>query len=114
MSELEDKKKALVAESEVYREMLKLEIQNLQLCAIRARRKVSILGASGSLLTIGAPLAGLFLGKGRRGSVMGIVKAALIGWRLYRKIGPVFGPLFAKRNRRAETRSEDRTPAANI
>jgi hypothetical protein len=114
MSELEDKKKALVAESEIYREMLKLEIQNLQLCAIRARRKVSILGASGSLLTIGAPLAGLLLGKGRRGSVMGIVKAALVGWRLYSKIGPVFGSLFANRKRSAEPRPEERAPAANI
>jgi hypothetical protein len=114
MSELEDKKRALVAESEVYREMLKLEIQNLRMCAIRAQRKVSILGASGSLLTIGAPLAGLLLGKGRRGSVMGIVKAALIGWRLYSRMGPMFGSLFSNRKRRAEPRPEDRTPAANI
>jgi hypothetical protein len=114
MSELEEKKRALVAESEVYREMLKLEIQNLRLCAVRARRKVSILGGSSSLLAVGAPLAGLLLGKGRRGSVMGIIKAALIGWRLYSRIGPVFGSLFAKRDRRAEARPEERAPAANI
>ena len=65
MNELEAKKKALVAESEVYRQTLKLEIQNLRLCAVRSRRKLSLLGASSSLLMLGAPLARSLLGRRR-------------------------------------------------
>jgi hypothetical protein len=41
MSDLEARKKLLVAESEVYRQTLKLDIQNVRLYSMRVQRKWS-------------------------------------------------------------------------
>jgi len=115
MNELEAKKKALVAESEVYRQTLKLEIQNLRLCAIRARRKLTLLEAASSLLMPGAPLAAGLLSPGRRSpSFMRYLKIAFMGWRLYRKAAPLIGTFFPGQKRTRESRAENRAPAANI
>ena len=114
MNELEAKKKALVAESEVYRQTLKLEIQNLRLCAIRAQRKVSLFGVSSSFLMLAAPLAGSLFRSRRRHPLKRVLKAAFVGWRLYRKVGPLIGALFSTRNRRPKPRAEHGAPAADI
>jgi len=114
MNELEARKKALVAESEVYRETLKLEIQNLRLSAIQARRKVSFLGTASSFLMLAAPLAGRLFSSERPHPFRRVLKAGFVGWRLYRKIGPLMGTLFPTRTRKPEPPSEHRTPAANI
>ena len=93
---LEAKRKALAAESEVYRQTLKLEIQNLRLCGLEAKRKASIFKAL-PLLSLAAPLAGSFLGKNRR-SWSRLLSAAVVGWKIYLKVASVIGG-FALTNR---------------
>src|SRR5258706_8238652 len=101
MNELEAKKKALVAESEVYRETLKLEIQNLRLSAIQARRKASFPGTVSSFFMLAAPLAGSLFSSGRQRPLSQVLKAAFMGWRFYRKVGPLISTLFPTRNRKS-------------
>lgn len=114
MNEFETKKKALAAESEVYRQTLKLEIQNLRMCAIREQPKIDLLGASSSLWTLGAPIAGIFLGRGRRGPLISFLQAAFTGWRWYRKVGPLIAACFPTQARRLQPDAENRAPSANI
>jgi len=63
MNELEAKKRALVAESEVYREMLKLELHNLRLYVSRTKHKLKSFRRPNPLLMLLAPLAGAFFRK---------------------------------------------------
>jgi len=117
MKDLEARKRALAAESEVYRQTLKLEIQNLRLCGIRAKRKFSFFGALNPLLTLGGPLAGAMLGGKGRGPLFRCIKSAVVGWQLYRKLGPLIEAFFPTRTRQqtsAETRAESRSPASNV
>jgi hypothetical protein len=90
VDELEARKRALVTESEVYRQALKLEAQNLQLYGAAARRKLLVFGAVRPLLLTGLPfLLGWWRQRRAPAAKPGLLKTALIGWRLYRQFGPV-------------------------
>jgi len=106
MNELEAKRKALVAESEVYRETLKLEFQALRLCGLKAR-KASFFKVL-PLLSMAGPLL-----MGRDRSWPRLLSAALLGWRMYRKIAAIAGR-FTSTRRTSRPQPQDRSPAANI
>ena len=46
MSKFEAKKKLLAAESEVYRQLLKLEIQTFKVYGMRTKRRLTSIGSS--------------------------------------------------------------------
>ena len=56
MSDLEQRKKLLVAEAEVYREMLKLELQTFKLHGLQAKRRLKSFSTYTPLLMTGVPL----------------------------------------------------------
>src|SRR5690349_1988911 len=116
VKELEAKRRALTAESEVYRQTLRLEIENLRLAAMRARRQMKSFQSVNPLLTLVAPMAASLLTK-RRGRLRGLFTTALLGWQVYRKAASFFGG-FAFRPRRHSpkpaSRGEERSPAAEI
>ena len=112
MKELEAKRKALAAESEVYRQTLKLELQNLRLCALRARRKFSNLSSASRWLFLAAPLAGSFLTKRRPWPRL--LATLVMAWQLGRKIPPLIGGFFSRPRIKEEPRGDDRVPAANV
>jgi len=106
LNEIEAKKKALIAEAEVYRQTLKLEIQNLRLCTAKAKRTFSSFSVSNPMLVLGTTLLGSVL-KRRKSFRLRAATAAFLGWQLYQKIiVPVRG-MFWRRTARTERAGED-------
>jgi hypothetical protein len=106
MTDLEVKKKALAAESEVYRQMLGLEVRNLQIYGQRVRRKMDVLGVVQPLLALVHP-EGQGSGR-RRHKWLHFAKTALAGWQLYRKLVPFVRTEFFG-HRTAEAHSQEQT-----
>jgi hypothetical protein len=85
VKDLAARKRALVAESEAYRQTLRYELRDLRLYGVRMRRKFSVVAVVSPLLSVGAPLAGSLFGK-RQSKWLRMAKAALAGWQLYRRV----------------------------
>lgn len=101
--ESEARKRALVAESEVYRQTLTLEIQNLRLYGARWHRKLAVVRlANPLLLALGSLIASRrstrsTTARKRRGKWSRVFGATLMGWRLYRQFGPILQALVSRR-----------------
>ena len=80
----------LAAESDVYRETLKLQLRNLQIYAVQTKRRVTSLSFYSRLILTGLPIAGQIMG-GRRSAWKGVWRMAVIGWQLYRKFSSAAG-----------------------
>ena len=115
LSDLDAKKKALIAEAEVYRQTLKLEIQNVRLCAAKAGRTVRSFSFSNPLLVLAATLSGTLL-KRRSAFKMRAATAAFLGWQIYQRLViPIRGMFFRKRSRsRAAARAYERESIEEI
>jgi hypothetical protein len=123
IAELEARKRALVTQSEIWRETLKADIENLRLYGSSVRNRFDKILRVGPwlllALPVAAPLLGLFLHRNKKkngapepSKVKGGIATALLGFRLYRKYGPMVRNLvthFASRRRV----TEDHTPAEN-
>ncbi|SRR6266478_4967986 len=94
MNELEAKKRALVAESEVYRETLKLELHNLRLYVSRTKQRLTTFSKPNPLLMLAAPLAGAFFRK-RRSSWLRRATMAFVSWQLSNRLMPFLSELFS-------------------
>jgi hypothetical protein len=101
ISHLEARKRALVAECEVYRRTLDLEFQNLRLYRVQLGHKWARFGPSSSFWLLAAPLARMFLRgrRGRRGGLPRMVGATLVGWQMYKRFSPFFSGLFRRAKR---------------
>ena len=121
LRELEARKAALVAESEVYRQTLRLELQNLKLSALRARKKVTFFSSSAPWLLFTVPLVrswiGSLFGRRRFGRAR-LVTTALLGWQMYRRLAPIWQQLFGRHGlfsgRAKRSPAGQEAPAANI
>jgi len=117
LSDLEAKKKALIAEAEVYRQTLKLEIQNLRLYGAKAKRAVGSFSFSNPLLVIGATLAGTLL-KRRNSFRLRAATVSFIAWQAYQRLFvPLRGIFLRKRSRerqRIASRTQDRLSVEEI
>src|SRR5262249_20206307 len=81
----------LVAESEAYRQLLKLEIQTLKIHGTRTKRRLVSFGTYLPLVMSGIPfLTGLFRRK-RGGGVGRLGSLAFLAWKAYRRFAPLFG-----------------------
>ena len=97
IKELQDRKKALVAESEVYRQILRLEVQNARLYGIGMRRRCSSFGTSNPLLLFGIPLLNQFL-KRRLTKRLGFLGKIFSSWQMISKgLGIINGFLGSRR-----------------
>jgi len=94
MSKFEARKKLLVAESEVYRQLLKMELQTLQVYAKRTKRKMTSVSSYLPLLTGSLPLiTTLFMRKKGRSSGSSLKRMAslvMLGWKTYQRFGASF------------------------
>jgi hypothetical protein len=115
MKELEDRKRALLAESEVYRQTLKLEIYNLRLFVKQSKLNVKSFASPSPwmLLTALAPLLARrsnFLSKWR------LIGTVVAGWKMYSRFNPLIMKLWSTFNRRRQIRRRVETdlPAARI
>ncbi len=123
IKQLEAKKRALVAESEVCRQTLLLDLQNLSLYRLRVQRRFNLLTRLPWSLLL--PLAGVLFKRRRRGSVgakrgfkwPGLLRAGLMGFRLFRQYGPLLQGMMAQQFAQQEpspAATEETAPAANI
>jgi len=123
ISELEARKRALVTESELYREALKAEMENLRQYGAGFFQKIDRVRSFGPWLMLAAPLAipviRLFTNRKsaappRSPGVKGGLATVLMGVRLYRQYAPmvrsVVSQFMARRraSAQAKARFEDR------
>lgn len=104
MSDLQAKKKLLVAESEVYRQLLKLELQTFKVYGVRTKRRLSSVSNYLPFVMSGLPfVAKLFARKGSRSSGSSLKRMGsllLLGWKTYRRFAPML-------NRRTSSRKPE-------
>jgi glyoxylate carboligase len=88
--EIAERKRALAEQNDLCRQLLQLELRNLQLYGERVQRKFSRFLMFKSLFTLAAPLAGaMFLRRrSRPNRWLSLGRAVMTGWTLYRKFGP--------------------------
>ena len=107
VKELEARKRALAAESEVYRQTLEFELRNIGLYTVYAKHRFSQARAFGPFVVLGMPAAGYFLGKmfarKKRSLLARLMTTAVFGWKMYRKLAPFCRGLFsgARKSREA-------------
>ncbi len=106
MTELETRKRRLVAESEVYRELLKLELQNFRIYGMNVRQKLTSLTPANPLLMTAVPFLTSLLGRKRRSAWQRFGTLALMGWQLYRRFSGT------TRNGLTRAKAEDAVAAA--
>lgn len=115
LSELQERKRLLVAESEVYRQTLKLEVQNIRLYTVRVQKKFALMRLANPLFLLAGSLAGTrFFGRKRskgRGKVRTLLALGMMSWRLFRNYGPLLQALLA--GRRGPSAVGDEESAAN-
>ena len=96
IKDLEERKRALVQESDVYRETLKLQFDNLLLYASRTQRKFSLLGRLNPLLMLLAPFAGKLSGMGAFPK-MRLLSMSLFAWKMFKRIRSVSSFFFRRK-----------------
>ena len=87
MNALQGKKQALAAESEVYRELLRVELENLRLYGVSAKNKLAGLARPSPWLLALAPLA-VGLLRNRNGSLLRRAALGLLSWHLTERLVP--------------------------
>jgi len=97
MNELETKKRALVAESEVLRETLKLELHNLRLYGTRTKQKFRSFASPNRLLVLLAPLAGMVLRKRRSSSLIRRLLTGLVSYQVSNRLIPFLSGFFSSK-----------------
>ena len=120
MSELQERKRRLVAESELYREMLRLEVHNLRVYGAGVRQRFNFVLRARSLAValaaiIGAPLGGALVRRRKRNWFRFAI-TAFFGLRLYRRLVPMlqaFMPSLRPQPTAAEPAPEENIRAAN-
>src|SRR5690349_15852265 len=95
MKELEAKKRALVAESELYRQLLRLEVQNLRLYGLQFRKKFAGLRKPSTGVVLAAALAGSFFGR-KRDSSLRRTAMAILSWQLSNRVLPFLAGMFSR------------------
>ena len=124
IGDLQARKRALVAQSEKWRETLKAEAHALALCGNSLRKRVDQARSIGPWLLLGLPLVAPLVGLLTRGrsrqnhsappsKAKGGLATVLLGYRLYRKYAPMVRSLLTHLSRQRK-RGEYRSPAANI
>jgi len=118
MSDLESRRKALAAEAEVYRQTLKLEIQNVKLYARQNRRRYTSIRPGNPLFAAAAPILATLLQRTRPVRKVSMLSKILLGWQMFSRVTPMLPGIIAALRSRAQTRKtfrqEQSSPAATI
>jgi len=113
IAQIEQRKKALVAESEAYRQVLDLEIEDLRAAGYRWRRNFSALSLSNPLILAALPLLTALLRRRRAAGSpkLRLLTAAFFGWRMLRNIVGLLSRLFLRKARGRHSESEEQSAA---
>ena len=107
MTDLERRKKLLIAENEVCREVLRLQIHNLRAYGIRARQRFTMFSARNPLLFMALPMAGSLFARKRRFTLKRLSALAFVGWQLYRRFRMLPAAYSRSRPRAGRTAAEE-------
>jgi hypothetical protein len=91
MNKFAEKKKLLAAESEVYRQLLKLELQTFKVYGIRTKRRLSSFGTYAPLMMSSVPFVSSLFGRKGGFSLKRIASLVFLGWKTYQRFSPMFG-----------------------
>jgi hypothetical protein len=125
VNDLEVRKKLLVAESEVYRQAIKLDLQNLRLHSVHLRRKYATYTALKPAFLVAIPFVTTLFSRSRKAErrPRSWFSRALTGWRLFKTFQPLVSSLLAqyaigavlmRKRGSAAGNAEQDTPAAVI
>src|SRR6266404_3488867 len=84
IEELEARKRALVEQSEIYRQTLRFEAHNLRLYMAGITQKVDKVKFFNPLMVLAAPLLKSFFARKLQRSKLGLIAKGFLAWRLYR------------------------------
>jgi hypothetical protein len=112
MSRFESRKKLLAAESEMYRQLLKLEIQTFKIYGARTRRRFTSIKTYLPLVMSGMPILNGLFGRKRQSSGFSLKQLGplfLLGLKAFGKFAPLFGQGKSQEGKKEppETAAED-------
>lgn len=107
MNRFAARKKLLAAESEVYRQLLKMEMETFKVYAVRTKRRFTSLNSLLPLLMSSVPLAAGMFGKKRRFSLKKIFSLLFFGWKTYQRFSPMFRSGFSGKPGASQTAAEE-------
>jgi hypothetical protein len=115
VKELEARRRALAAESEVYRETLEQELRNLGSVALSARQRFARVRAFNPLFILGMPAAGYVFRKmfdrkkkvRKKSQMSRTISTLILGWKLYQKVAPVWQALVSQARKMRQRREEN-------
>lgn len=111
VKELEERKKLVLAKSEMYRQTMKLEVANVRFSAALMKKKLKFARLASGLLGIAAPVAGLLVAQKRAKQSQrgGFVGKLFAGIQLLGQLKPLLGNLTGQRGRFVRMRRRDST-----
>jgi hypothetical protein len=115
VKELEDRKKLLVAQSQMYRETIRLEVANVKFSLALMKRKLGFAKSAVGVLGVAAPVIGLLLGlrgfrKGEMRKFPGkqsLFSRIMAGAHMLRQFRPLLRLFFERRPAREAQERED-------
>jgi hypothetical protein len=109
---LEERRKALAAESEVHRETLRLEVQNLRLGALTTQRRLAVARSTVPVLLLAAPLLLRMFSRPPQAErpKCGLLAKGLFAWRMCRQFSPFIANLFRRQALRTTMPPPQETP----
>jgi hypothetical protein len=121
VKQLEVRKAALAAESEIYRQTLKLELQNLRLHSLQTKQRFAALASHPlpDLLSLVAPLLGLRFGGRISGARsprwLRLATTLFAGWRAWHRLAPLLRGLFGRTTTEQDRAArEEKSPVPNV
>ncbi len=112
VKELDDRKKLLLAQSEMYRETLRLEVANVKFSVALLRRRLDFVKSAVGVVGVAAPVLGLVLGlRGFRkkdvvmpAAKRGMFSKLVAGWQMFRRFRPLVQEFLEGRRAAREAR----------
>ncbi len=112
VKELDDRKKLLLAQSEMYRETLRLEVANVKFSLALLRRRLDFVKSAVGVVGVAAPVLGLVLGlRGFRkkdvamtAAKRGMFSKLMAGWQMFRRFRPLVQEFLEGRRAAREAR----------
>lgn len=107
MNKFEKKKKLLVAESEVYRQLLKMELETFKVYAVRTKKRMTSVSTLVPLAFSSLKVAGGLFGRKRRFSPRKMISLLFFGWKTYQRFSPMFSARASGKSRSTQTAAEE-------
>jgi hypothetical protein len=114
IKEFAARKRALAEESEVYRQRLRLELQNFRFYSTSLKRRLSPFRHLRAALPLAGAAANFWMRRQQGRERPRLLRTAILGWRAYRTVASLLRRVTGRFFGRRTVSLEERAPAANI